>query len=266
MALVITVVVIFVLAVVMTMAGRGGGNFYVLVQIVAGVSMHQAAATGQFLMFATSLAALLVFQKHKHVAWPLAVFIGLTTSVMAFVGGLTAHTLPGPTLKIVFAAMLTLAGLLMLFPAREQVGPAPTGWGLWRFASGGTQYVVNLWAAVPIALATGFVAGMVGVSGGSFLVPLMVLACRLPIRLAVGTASVMVAATAFMGFLGHFSQGAFEPGWVLPQAGAAIVGGLIGGRLTFRTKPRHLQGIFAVTTLAAAAFVVINVLLAQQVP
>jgi len=266
MALIITVAVIFVLAIVMTMAGRGGGNFYVLVQIVAGVSMHQAATTGQFLMFVTSLAALLIFQSHKQVAWPMAVFIGLTTSLMAFVGGVTAHSFSGPTLKIVFAALLTLAGMLMLFPVRQDPGPARMKWGLWRFASGGTEYVVNLWAAVPIALGTGFVAGMVGVSGGSFLVPLMVLACRLPMRLAIGTASVMVAATALMGFLGHVSQGAFDPRWVLPQAGAAIAGGLIGGKLTFQTKPKHLKRIFAFTTLAAAVFVLIRVLQAPQAP
>jgi uncharacterized membrane protein YfcA len=260
MALIITVAVIFVLAVVMTMAGRGGGNFYVLVQIVAGVSMHQAATTGQFLMFVTSLAALLIFQKQKHVAWPMAVFIGLTTSVMAFVGGFVAHDFSGPTLKCVFGGMLTLAGLLMLFPAREPTGPVPVGWGYWRFSSGTNHYVVNLWLAVPIALATGLVAGMVGVSGGSFLLPLMVLACRLPMRLAVGTASVMVAATALMGFLGHLSQGAFNPRWVLPQAAAAVVGGIIAGKLTFKTKPKHLKQIFALTTLAAAVFVLITVL------
>ena len=37
---------------------------------------------------------------------------------------------------------------------------------------------------------------MVGVSGGSFLVPLMVLDCGVPIYTAVGTASTLISATA----------------------------------------------------------------------
>lgn len=41
---------------------------------------------------------------------------------------------------------------------------------------------------------------MVGVSGGSFLVPLMVLACYVPMHVAVGTASTLIAAIALMGF------------------------------------------------------------------
>ena len=249
---------VFAIAVLMTMAGRGGGNFYVLAQVVAGVSMHSAASTGQLIMCCTSLAAIFVFQKHKAVAWPMAVFIGLTTSVMAFFGGFLAHYFTGMALKLVFASMLVLAGFLMLFPAAERKNAVPAGKGYWRFGLGGETIVVNLWLAVPLALGTGLVAGMVGVSGGSFLIPLMVLACGLPMKTAVGTASVMVAATAGMGFLGHLSQGGIDWSWALPQAGVAVVGGLIGGKLAIKTRPGALKLIFALTTLAAAVFMYIK--------
>ncbi len=251
---------VFTIAVLMTMAGRGGGNFYVLAQVVAGFSMHSAATTGQLIMCCTSLAAMFVFQKHRAVAWPMAVFIGLTTSVMAFLGGFLAHYFTGMTLKLVFATMLVLAGLLMLFPAAERNVAGPVKRGRWRFESGGEAIAVNLWLAVPLALATGLVAGMVGVSGGSFLIPLMVLACGMPMKTAVGTASVMVAATAGMGFLGHLSRGGLDLFWALPQAGVAVVGGLIGGRLAIKTRPGVLKVIFALTTLAAAVFMYINAL------
>ena len=38
---------VVVIAVVMTMTGRGGGNFYVPLLVAAGQPMHGAAATGQ---------------------------------------------------------------------------------------------------------------------------------------------------------------------------------------------------------------------------
>ena len=246
---------VFAIAVVMTMAGRGGGNYYVLLQILAGTSMHVAASTGQFLMAATSLAAMIIFQRKRVVAWRMALFIGLTTSVMAFVGGFVAHGVDGRTLKMVFAVLLVFAGGLMLFPARERTGAPRTGAFIWRLRSGEEHYAVDLRIALPVALGTGLFAGMVGVSGGSFLVPLMVLACGLPMRLAVGTASVMVAATALMGFLGHFSRGVFDAAWVLPQAAAAIAGGILGGKLTLQVKPKALKKVFAITTLAAAILV-----------
>ena len=256
MSLALLLPAVFLIAVFMTIAGRGGGNFYVLVQVFAGASMHLAAATGQFIMCFTALAALVIFQRHKIVAWPMALFLGFTASLMAFFGGLFAHLFTGTFLKLLFASLLVVASLLMLYPVSERRTRAPGrgGRGRWSFRSGDTEIRVNLWVATPFALATGFVAGMVGVSGGSFLIPLMVLACGMPMKLAVGTASVMVGATAAMGFLGHAVQGGVDWAWALPQVPVAVIGGLIGGKLALATKPRILKKVFAFTTLAAAAF------------
>lgn len=248
----------FLVAVFMTMAGRGGGNFYVLLQVAAGATMGMAASTGQFLMFSTSFAAMFIFNKHKTVSWPMAIFIGLTTSLMAFVGGFSARYFSGTSLKLVFSVMLVIASIFMLFPVKEREGELPSGFGLWNISYGGEEYVINFWIALPVTLATGFVAGMVGVSGGSFLIPLMVLGCRLPMHVAVGTASVMVAATALMGFLGHLTSGGVDLAWVLPQAAVAIFGGVIGSRLALKTKPKSLKLVFAVTTMIAAGLMFMN--------
>ncbi|KPK75885.1 MAG: hypothetical protein AMJ79_09240 [Phycisphaerae bacterium SM23_30] len=259
--LIITAVAILLIAVFMTMAGRGGGNFYVILLIIAGESMHQAATTGQFIMFVTAIGAILIFHKHKIIAWPMAVMIGLTTGMMAFVGGMAAYEFTGITLKYVFAAMLTMAGLLMLLPVKPKTINTKKRFGYWSFKTGDIQYTVNFYVALPVMLATGLAAGMVGVSGGSFLVPLMVLACGLPVRVAVGTASTMVAMTALMGFLGHAVRGEFDPVFALPLGAVAIMGGIIGGKFALKTEPVVLKRIFAFTTLAAAGFMIANALL-----
>jgi uncharacterized protein len=85
-----------------------------------------------------------------------------------------------------------------------------------------------------------------------------VLACGVPMRLAVGTASAMVAATALAGFTGHALHGSFEPAWALPIAGATILGGIIGGKVALKTKPKRLKTLFAVTTLVAALLMLVN--------
>ena len=246
--------IIFLLAVLMTMAGRGGGNFYVLLLVLAGLPMHQAATTGQFILFTTALSALVVFQKNKVVVWPLAVFIGILTASAAFAGGYFSHWISEFILKIIFSILLAVAGAIMLFPVSERTKPDIQKFGYWRFQSGGKQYTVNLWLASSVTLATGFGAGMVGVSGGSFLVPLMVLACGVPMRIAVGTASTLIAATALAGFAGHAIQGDFNPLWAVPLAAVTVAGGFIGGKFAIQTKPKHLKQLFAYTTLAASIF------------
>src|SRR6056297_2484743 len=76
MHLVISCALIFMVAVTMTMVGKGGGNFYVVILAIAGLPMHQAATTGQLILFSASVAAMIVFQKNKAVSWPLAFLVG----------------------------------------------------------------------------------------------------------------------------------------------------------------------------------------------
>jgi len=235
----------------------------VLTLVLAGLDMHQAATTGQFILFTTALAASIVFNKHRFLSIKLAIFIGGFTAVMAFVGGFTAGLFTGITLKIIFSILLVIAGVLMLLPVKEQNPLQKPKFGYWRLKSSGNIFIINLWLSIPIILATGFFAGMVGVSGGSFLVPLMVLACGVPMRIAVGTALALVAVIAFAGFLGHTLQGNFNATWAIPIATVAIIGGIIGGKVALRTKPTYLKTLFAITTLIAAIIMIVNVTIAK---
>jgi len=255
----ITLIAVFGIAVLMAMTGRGGGNFYVPVMVAAGSPMHQAATTAQLILFCTAGAALLVFQKSKNIDWKLAMMIDPPTDVMALMGGYFAHMFQGNMLKLVFAALLVLAGFFMLHPVREISLGTSKRFGFWRRKFGEHEYVVNLWFVLPITACTGFVAGMVGISGGSFKIPLMVLACGVPMRIAVGTSSAMVAATALMGFVGHTAGGDLNVQRALPFAILAIFGGLFGGKFSLKTTPKRLKKIFAYTTFAAAVFMGMNV-------
>jgi uncharacterized membrane protein YfcA len=120
-------------------------------------------------------------------------------------------------------------------------------------------YHINLLIFIPIVLITGFVAGMVGISGGSFLVPLMVLALGVPMQIAVGTSTTLVLITATAGFLGHLSTGHFDVRMSIILAVAAIIGSLFGTRLTIKANPEMLKIIFAATSMLAALIMLYKV-------
>ncbi|MDF7800067.1 sulfite exporter TauE/SafE family protein [Pontiellaceae bacterium B1224] len=254
---------VFVVAVAMTMVGKGGGNFYVVILAMSGIPMHEAATTGQFILFAASVAAMLIFHQKKSISWPLAFSVGGITAVSALAGGLLSHYFSGYALKLVFAVMLLASGGVMLLPkpnSQKSEGRKSKGFGMVSLASGGEIYRVNLWIALPVTILTGLGSGMVGVSGGSFLVPLMVVACGIPMQLAVGTSASLIAAIALMGFAGHAVHGDFNPAWALPLAVVTIIGGALGGRLALKAKPKHLKQLFAYTNWVAAGFMIFNAL------
>ncbi len=257
--LIIVSFLIFIVAITMTMVGKGGGNFYVVILAMANIPMHEAATTGQFILFSASVAAMIIFQKNKSVSWMLAILIGTFTALSALGGGYFSYLFSGFSLKLIFAVMLFIAGIVMLIPVSENKASAKNKhFGIISIKSGDKIYSVNLWIALPITILTGFGSGMVGVSGGSFLVPLMVLACELPMHTAVGTASTLIAATAFMGFIGHAVQGDFNPHYAIPLAFVTIIGGIIGGKFSLKSKPKNLKKLFAYTNWMAALFMIFN--------
>lgn len=263
MNLVVVGIIVFAIAVIMTMSGRGGGNFYILVLVATGQAMHQAATSAQFILMLTAFAGMLVFQKNKTVDWKLALVIDPPTDIMAFVGGYFSSYASNVSLKFLLAGLLIMSGLLMLIKVKERPINTTKKFGYWHRNFQGQNYVVNLWYTIPLTALAGFAAGAVGISCGSFKVPLMVLICGVPMRIAVGTSSAMVAATAIMGFIGHATQGHFTPEAAIPFALIAVVGGLIGGKFALKTRPEKLKKIFAYTTLAASLFMISNALFSK---
>ncbi len=250
---------VFIVAFLMTMVGKGGGNFYVIILAIANMPMHEAAATGQFILFSASVAAMIIFQKNKSVLWPLAIFIGIFAAFPAMGGGYFSHFFSGFQLKLVFAVMLLITGFVMLIPISQKKDSIEQHqFGTVNIHYFDQIYAINIWIALPVTVLAGFASGMVGVSGGSFLVPLMVLACNVPMPIAVGTASPLIALTAFMGFIGHAVQGDFNPSWAIPLAFITITGGILGGKFALQTKPKHLMRIFAYTNWLAGLFMIGN--------
>lgn len=145
----------------------------------------------------------------------------------------------------------------MLQPIKE--GPKPNSKYCVKLKSGEITYHINLFLFIPIVLLTGFVSGMVGISGGSFLVPLMVLAVGVPMHIAVGTSTTLVMITATAGFLGHLSTGHFDASLAIPLAIAGALGGYLGTHLTVKISPKKLKLIFAFTSLLAAIIMVISI-------
>jgi len=257
------VMVIFALSAVMIMSGRGGDNFYVAALVLLGTPIHTASTTSQFILLASALSGVLIFGKARTLSWRLALFFGGLNASMAFVGGLTAHLFTGVTLKIALSILLFIAGVAMLLPEKGDRKTADPRRGFWNLEEGDSTYVIDLKVAVPLTLATGFFSGMVGISGGSFLVPLMVVGCGVPVRVAVGTATAMLAATALAGFAGNALHGGFTPALAIPVAVAAVVGGILGGKVALKTKPKSLKTISGLLTIVAAVFILVNALSAK---
>ncbi len=109
---------------------------------------------------------------------------------------------------------------------------------------------------VGVLLAMGALAGtlgaLLGLGGGVFLVPFLVLVLGLPMRLAVGISLTTVIATSSVVSAGRVGRQLINLrlGMLLEVATAA--GGLTGGIVAWMMSQQTLQRLFGVVTAAAA--------------
>jgi len=253
----ILALIIMAIAFIMTMTGRGGGNFYMLALVISGLDMNLAASTGQFILFCSSLMATIIFSKQKMSHLKLVILLGVLIFVSALCGGFLGQYVNEKGLKVLFAIAMFIAALLMLRKPKKAL-KSDKKWII-SLKSNDEEYHINLLVTVPIVLLTGIISGMVGVSGGSFLVPLMLLTMSVPMHVAVGTSTTVVSISAAAGFFGHLGAGFFDARLALPLALGGLIGGFWGAKMALKSKPKNLKYLFAGTQLIASVIMIINV-------
>jgi uncharacterized membrane protein YfcA len=250
----------FVVAIIASMLGQGGGVVYTPLQVWLGIRFHVAATTSLFLIMVTSVSASMVFHKANRIDWPLAIALESVTAVGAFSGGLASGWLSESTLAHIFAGVVGVAAIFMILPLRQREPYTDGRGGLlaWRRIQGDHPYYVNMALALPAAFLAGVFSGMLGVGGGIMKVPLLVLLLRVPMDIAVGSSALMVGVTALGGFAGHLPHGHWNWKLSLILAAAVFIGGQIGSRVTVRLDKEKLRAGFGWFLLLVATTMVIK--------
>lgn len=251
------------IAVLASMVGIGGGVFVVPLWLAAGFNF--VAATGASLVMTTALgASAAVVYLRKGLVEPALVFtIGPAAWLVSFLAGFFSGHLDERLLRIAFG--LVLAGFAALLlrqppaPTAEADRRAPGRWALRREREGQVYFIPLIGAAGAGALA-GLLAGLFGVGGGVIIVPILTLAFRIPIHVAVASSSLLLALTSVFGVGGHAAAGHIDWPPALAAAAAAVVGAQIGARLASRLKPRRLRQLLALVLIMVAIWVEVQAL------
>lgn len=252
-------VAVFVLACIVSIFGVGGGVFYVPLLIGFGLPFHQATNSSLLIILVTGLGAFIMYHRAGLVDWRLAVLLDPVKDLGAFLGGLSSLWFGESLLSVLFAVILIVGGFYMYrYHEEEDVGAKEVKVRLWTHRVKGRSYSMNLLVVLPFCLAAGYLSGLLGIGGGIFMVPLMVMVVRVPIKVAVATSSLMVCFTGAFGFAGGAIAGHFDPTTGLVLAVAAFFGALIGPWVTVRLDKEKLRKAFCVLMFLVALMMVVR--------
>lgn len=225
-----------VLSTLFAMGGVGSAIALVPSLSMAGIAFDLARALGLFVNTAATATASLTHLRHGTLdvrfALPLIASVLVATPIGAWSSQFVAHT----TLQAVFTAFLIVASILLLIPRRPTLVQS--------------EGVLPLMA---IGGSVGVLSGMLGVGGGSLLMPALILLghdAKKAAR-AIGFVIPFSSAGAFVTYLSFT-----EMNWPLLAivAVAAILGGFLGATILHRgMKAAHVKKLIAVLLLGLAA-------------
>lgn len=102
----------------------------------------------------------------------------------------------------------------------------------------------------------GVLTGLIGAGGGFIIIPALVLLSKLPMKKAVGTSLMIIAAKSLIGFLGDVSNYSIDWLFLLSIAGLAVIGIFIGTKLSNYIPGKKLKPAFGWFVLAMGIYII----------
>ncbi len=209
-----------IVAVAYSCVGHGGASGYLALMAFSTVATKDASVLALALNIVVSSVAFLLFKRGKHFDWSLAWPFLVGSVPFAFLGG-TLKLSDHVHQWILAAVLIYAAGVLLIGPSKEgQVGQAPSR--AVRMATGS---------------GIGLVSGMVGVGGGIFLSPLMLLLGWADAKRTAATSSLFILVNSIAGLAARppSSLNMVSSHW--PTIVAASIGALVGAWIGSQRMP-----------------------------
>ncbi len=239
--------IFFVIAFVFSMLGMGGSQLYIPILYWLGMDFKtQAIPLGMLLNVVNSGSAAITYGKAKLIDWKVALPFGLTMVVLAPVGTWVNVNLPTKPIIAAFAVFTAAAAILMLSGWKPKNTLITTQKGRLTLGLGAGSVL-------------GFIAGLIGRGGGSFIVPILYIAGLEP-KVAAATSALTVTFSGISSFTSHIATAA-QPQWLLWLLCviAVFLGSQAGSRLMAgKMKSRRIKLVFGVVLLGVAAILIIK--------
>lgn len=250
----------FFVGIVAAMAGIGGGVFMVpILTLFFGFEPAHASGTSIAVIVFTSLSSTLRYSKQRRIDYLLGILLAFTTIPGAFLGSYLTKIVDKQILGLIFAFFLLLVAFRSLSGSKKPGKKVSTG-----KVKGGMRrriidlygvtfnYSINVWLIPILGLLAGFSSGLLGVGGGSVLVPAMNLALGVPIHIAVATSMFIMIFTSTSGVLTHLWLQHVHLEYVGLLVLGVIFGAQIGAHYARSVSAENLRRLFGVVLIIAS--------------
>ncbi len=239
--LLILIPIFFMVSALYASVGHGGASGYLAIMALASIPVLAMKPTALTLNLVVSLLGTIMFFRAGHFAWRLFWMFSIVSIPFAYLGGRTDLS-PG-LFKILVAAALLFATIRLFITVQDQpkIKDPP------------------IWAILLSGSIIGLFSGLIGVGGGIFLTPLLLICGWANIKTAAAVSAPFIFVNSAAGLLGHpdVSENLI-PNWPW-FAGTVVVGGFVGARWgSSLANPTHMRPVLAAVLVLATLKLVIT--------
>ena len=263
-----------------SMIGAGGGFLIVPLLLFLGNTGRIAAGTSLAVVLLNASSSTVSYLRQRRVDIKSALIFSLAGIPGSLLGAYTVQHVPHRVFTILFGIILVLVAVRAFITRDRTVAaedapadldaPAdieePTPIPARRPGRPARDFVdamgvrhtydFNLWGAIGVSAANGFLASMFGIGGGVIQVPAMVYLFGFPAHIAVATSQLVIVITAAFGTATHAFYG--DVLWLpaLLLGVGAVAGAQLGAHLASRMQPGPLMRWFSLAVLFAALYLI----------
>ena len=217
-----------------------GGGILIVPGLVFFAKMDQRRAHGTSLaaVLPISLASLVTYWSHDHVDWHVALWLAIGAVGGAILGTKLLKTARHDVLSYGFATVLIVSAIRLY----------------WTTSADGRTHltVVAAIALVVIGVATGTLAGLLGVGGGVIMIPAMVLLLGEMNVMAKGTSLAVIIPTSITGTIRNRKTANVDVKAAVVVGLSGVVSAVAGGSLAANMSESLSNALFATLLLVVA--------------
>ena len=238
----------------------GGGSILTLPVLVylLGISPVTSTAYSLFVVGTTALVGSINYMRQQQVNYKAAAVFAVPSFLAIFLTRkYLVPALPDPVFAtdtfvlsksvaiMVFFALIMLAASYSMIRDRKVATDTPDGPLQFNFPLIATE-----------GLLVGTLTGIVGAGGGFLIIPALVLLARLPMKMAVGTSLLIIAAKSLVGFLGDLSTLTVDWSFLLPFTALAVLGIFLGTYISRFVPGEKLKKAFGWFVLVMGVYII----------
>lgn len=235
-AVILLALLIFVAGLFYSSVGHGGASGYLAAMALFGLSPDVMKPTALLLNILVASIAARQFLYAGYFSWKIFWPFGITSIPFAFLGG--TISLPISIYKQALGLILVFAAIRLFRSEHSEINP--------------TVKQISIPLAILFGAGIGLLSGSIGIGGGIFLSPFILLMGWAQPRQTAGVSAAFILVNSVAGLIGHVASIKFIPGDISYWGFAAVFGGLVGSYLgTRKFATQTLYRLLAIVLIIA---------------